>query len=120
MPVGKAKNRAMIRALLLTLAATVACGRSSGVSDEQLGNLVVEPKRSDLKLDVARASSEVGELGRVLTRPYEKVLADLGPHNITIKTETIVDEAGKPVSQLTDEATILNGDKGAYRALYTN
>lgn len=120
MPGGKAKNQAMMRAVVLTLSATVACGRSSGVPDEHLGNLVVEPARGDTKIDVTRAATEESELARTLTRPYEKVLTDLGPHNITIKTETVVDEAGKPVSELSDESTILNGDKGTYRAIYTN
>jgi len=90
----------MIRALAPCLLAIAACGRSSGVSDEQLGNLVVEPKRADTKIDVARAATEPAELGRALTRPYEKLLADFGPHAITIKTQTVVDEAGKPVSEL--------------------
>jgi hypothetical protein len=110
----------MIRALAPCLLAIAACGRSSGVSDEQLGNLVVEPKRADTKIDVARAATEPAELGRALTRPYEKLLADFGPHAITIKTQTVVDEAGKPVSELSDEATLENGERGAYRGVYTN
>ncbi|HET9484308.1 MAG TPA: hypothetical protein VFO79_10160 [Xanthomonadales bacterium] len=110
----------MIRVAVLPLVAAMACGRSSGVSDEQLGNLVVEPKTANKKIDVARAASEPAELGRAIERRYETMLAELGPHAITIKTETVVDEAGKAVSQLTDEATIENGEQGAYRAVYTN
>lgn len=120
MPVGKAKNRAMIRAFALTLAATAACGRSSGVPDEQLGNLVVEPKRPDPKIDVGRAAEEPGELGRALTRDYDKILAELGPHVITIKTRTVIEEAGQAVSELTDEATLINGEAPAFRGTYTN
>ena len=110
----------MIRALALTLIAIAACGRSNGVSDEQLGNLVVEPKRTDAKIDVAKAAAEPAELTRALSRPYARVLAALGPHAITIKTQTVVDEAGKPVSDLSDESTIENGDTDTYRAVYTN
>ena len=110
----------MIRAFALSLLAIAACGRSSGVSDEQLGNLVVEPKRADTKIDVARAATDPAELGRALARPYDKLLADLGPHALTIKTQTVVDEAGKAVSELADEATIENGEQGAYRGVYTN
>ena len=109
----------MIRVAVLPLVAAMACGRSSGVSDEQLGTLVVEPKGTDKKIDVARAASETDELGRAIEQRYEKVLADIGAHTITIKTETIVDEAGKPVSQLVDETVIENGDS-AYRAVYAN
>jgi hypothetical protein len=110
----------MIRAFALTLVATAACGRSSGVSDEQLGNLVVERKAADTKLDIAKAATEPAELARALARPYARVLADLGPHAITIKTQTVVDEAGKPVSDLSDESTVENGDQDTYRAVYTN
>ena len=112
--------RTPLRALLLTLAASAACGRSSGVSDEQLGNLVVEPSRADTQVDVAKAAGDPGELGRALAQPYAQVLSALGPHAITIKTQTVVDEAGKPVSDLSDETVIGNGDKGAFRAVYTN
>jgi hypothetical protein len=104
----------------LALLATMACGRASGVSDEQLGNLVVEPKHGDPKIDVAKAASEPAELGRALTQPYARVLAALGPHSITIKTQTLVDEAGKQVSDLTDETTLENGEKATFRAVYAN
>ncbi|MDQ3338949.1 MAG: hypothetical protein M4D80_27610 [Myxococcota bacterium] len=90
------------------------------MSDEQLGNLVVEPKHGDTKLDVAKAATDASELGRALARPYASVLTDLGAHAITIKTQTVVDEAGKPVSDLSDESTIKNGDKGTFHAVYTN
>jgi hypothetical protein len=105
---------------MLTLVASAACGRSSGVSDEQLGNLVVESTRADTKVDVAKAAGDPGELGRALGQPYARVLAALGPHIITTKTETIVEEAGKVVSELSDESTILNAEKGVFRGVYTN
>lgn len=120
MPARKAKNLSMIRLLTLAALATMACGRSSGVSDEQLGNLVKEPKRADTKIDVAKAASEPAELGRALTRPYDRVLAALGPHALTIKTQTLVDEAGKQVSDLTDETTLENGDKDTFHGVYAN
>jgi hypothetical protein len=113
----------MIRALavaLLASLATGACGRSSGVPDEQLGNLVVEAKRADTKIDVARAATEPGELGRALTRPFARIVTDLGAHRVTITTSTVVDEAGKPVSELTDEATLELGEQGAFHGVYTN
>ena len=109
-----------MRVAALALVAAMACGRDSGVSDEQLGNLVAEPKRENRPIDVARAATEPAELGRALTLRYDQVLAAAGAHAITIKTQTIVDEAGKPVSELTDEATIENGDAGTFRGVYTN
>jgi hypothetical protein len=110
----------MIRALALAVLATMACGRSNGVSDEQLGNLVVAPKHADPKVDVAKAATDPAELARAMTQPYTRVLAALGPHTIAIKTSTLVDEAGKQVSDLTDETTIENGDKDTFRAVYAN
>jgi hypothetical protein len=110
----------MIRALALLLAATLACGRSSEVPDKQLGDLVVEPKQADTKIDVARAADEPAELARAFARPYGKLLAELGPHTVSIKTSTIVEEAGKPVSQLTDETTLENGAEGAFRGVYAS
>jgi hypothetical protein len=110
----------MIRAFVLALLATSACGRSSGVPDEQLGNLVVETKRPDTKIDVARAATDESELGRALTRPFARVLADLGAHNISIKTHTVVEEAGKSVSELGDESVLEIGDQGTFHGTYTN
>jgi len=112
----------MIRALALSLLAALACGacgRSSGVSDEQLGNLVTEPKRTDSKIDLEKAAREPAELGRALTRRYEKLVADLGPHTMSIKTQTIVEEAAKPVSDLSDESLIEIGEN-SFHGLYTN
>jgi hypothetical protein len=119
-PARKAKNHPMIRALALAVLATMACGRASGVSDEQLGNLVVEPKQGNQKIDVAKAASEPAELGRALTQPYARVLAALGPHTVTIKTQTVVDEAGKQVFDLADETTLENGDKNTFHGIYAN
>ncbi|MBA3821026.1 MAG: hypothetical protein H0X17_19225, partial [Deltaproteobacteria bacterium] len=109
----------MIRAALLAFA-LVACGRSQGVSDQQLGSLVVEPKSSDAAIDLDRAGREPAELGRALTRPYTKVVGTLGLHTVAVATATVIEEAGKPVSELTDHTTIENAESGGYRAVYTN
>ena len=110
----------MIRTLALALLATTACGRSSGVPDQQLGDLVVEPKKTDQKIDVARAATEESELSRALTRPFERVLTDLGPHTMSIKTTVFVDEAGKSVDELLDETTLEVGDQGTFHGVYNN
>lgn len=102
------------------LVAAMACGRDSGVPDEQLGNLVVEPKPEDRAIDVARAAGEPAELGRALALPYDRVLALAGPHTVTIRTQTIVEEAGKQVSELTDDTTLENAEGGVFRGAYTN
>jgi type IV pilus assembly protein PilN len=49
-----------IRTLALTFAvvAAGACGRSNGVPDEQLGNLVVEPKQVDAKIEEIKKLDE--------------------------------------------------------------
>jgi hypothetical protein len=109
----------MIRFAVLALC-SAACGRSQGVSDQDLPGLVVEARRAEAPIDVDRAAIEPAELGRALVRPYRVVLAALGPHVIAIHSATLVEEAGKPVSDLSDQAQIENGDDGAYHATYTN
>ena len=113
----------MIRAgiaAILTLGSAVACGRSQGVPDEDLGGLVEEPKQPDPKIAVDRAAKEPAELGRALAQPYRRVLTDLGPHTATLAATTTVEEAGKPVSSLGDTTTIEIGDAGAFHAIYGN
>lgn len=109
----------MIRFVALTLA-VAACGRSQGVSDQDLPGLVVAAKKAEAPIDVARAAKEPAELGRALARPYRGMVAALGPHSAAVNTATTVEEAGKPVSELTDHAQIENGEAGAYHAVYTN
>lgn len=109
----------MIRFATLALC-SAACGRSQSVADQQLPGLVVEARKAEPPIDVARAARDRGELGRALTRPYRAVLAALGAHRATVNTATTVTEAGQPVNALSDHAQIDNGDDGAFRALYTN
>lgn len=109
----------MIRFFALALA-VAACGRSQGVADQDLPGLVVEAKQADPAVDVERAAKDPAELGRALARPYRAVLAALGPHTVAVNTTNTVEEAGKPVSELTDHAQIENGARGAYHAVYTN
>ncbi len=79
------------------------CGRDGGVPDDELGELVLAPKRSDHAIDVASAASNAGELGRALGLPHHKVAALLGPHRLRISSSFEVSEAGKVVEQLQDE-----------------
>jgi len=107
-------------AAILTLGSAVACGRSQGVPDEDLGPLVVEPHVEDGKIVVDRAAKDPAELSRALALPHHKVLAAIGPHTATLATMTTVEEAGKPVSALGDKTKIMNGETGAFHALYEN
>lgn len=97
-----------------------ACGRSEGVADRDLPGLVVEARKADPPLDVAAAAKDPAELGRAMAKPYRAVLAAIGPHAVAINTTITVEEAGKPISDLSDHAQIENGDGGAYHAIYTN
>ncbi|MBA3456474.1 MAG: hypothetical protein H0T42_25520 [Deltaproteobacteria bacterium] len=105
---------------ILTLGSVIACGRSQGVPDEDLGGLVEEPKQADAKIHVDRAAKEPAELGRALAQPYRKVLAALGPHTAALATKTTVEEAGNSMSSLIDTTKIEIGDTGAFRAVYGN
>jgi hypothetical protein len=109
----------MIRLAILALC-SAACGRSHGVSDQDLPGLVVEARKADPPVDVGRATRDPAELGRALARPYRATLAALGPHGIAINTTISVEEAGKPVSELSDHTQIDHGDDDTYRAVYAN
>src|SRR5215831_17652951 len=109
----------MIRFAVLALCAA-ACGRSHGVSDQDLTGLVVEARKPEAPIDVARAARDPGELGRALARPYRTMLAALGPHSVSVNGVITVNEAGQQVSDLSDHAQIDNGTGGAYHAVYSN
>lgn len=111
----------MLRGLAsLVLAPALACGRASTIPDEQLGDLVVEPRRTEEPIDVDTAAKDPAMLGRALTRPHRSVSAALGPHAAQLATRNTVVENGKPVSTLDDKTAIELGEHGAYHAVYTN
>jgi hypothetical protein len=109
----------MIRLTALALCAA-ACGRPQGVSDQDLPGLVVEARKAEAPIDVARAARDPDELGRALARPYRVMRAALGPHSVAVNSATTVEEAGKPVNELSDHARIDNGDAATYKAVYSN
>jgi hypothetical protein len=109
----------MIRFAVLALCAA-ACGRTRGVQDQDLPGLVVEARKPEAPIDVARAARDPAELGRALMRPYRVVLAALGPHTVGINSTTTVEEGAQRVSELSDHAQIDNGTGDAYHAVYTN
>ncbi len=110
----------MIRSTLLATLALAACGRSQGVEDRDLGGLVVAPTHEDKPIQLDRAAKDPAELGRALSVPKRQVDAALGVHTVAISTQTTVEEAGKPVSDLRDHTTIELGEAGAYHGVYTN
>ena len=118
--VEKAKTSKMIRAYLFAIVAVAACGRSQGVEDRDLGGLVVAPKQEDRPIEVDRAAKDPAELGRALGVTARQIDAVLGLHTVAISTQTTVEEAGKPVSDLSDHTTIELGEAGSYHAVYTN
>ncbi len=113
----------MLRFAVLALC-VAACGRSQGVTDQDLPGLVVEAKPSEVPIDVARAAKDPVELSRALARPYRVTLAALGPHSLAVNTTTTVEEASAPgaplATDLSDHAQIDNGESGAYHAVYNN
>lgn len=99
---------------------SAACGRSQGVTDQDLPGLVVEVRKTEAPIDVERAARDPAELSRALARPYRIMLAALGPHSVAVNGAITVEEAGQPVSDLSDHAQIDNGDAGSYHAVYAN
>jgi len=104
----------------LALIPALACGRTSAVPDERLGDLVMEPRRAEEAIDLDRAARDPAALGRALSRPHRSVLAALGPHTARVATRNAVVENGKPVSALDDQAELELGEHGAFHAVYTN
>jgi hypothetical protein len=96
----------------------LACG-GTGVEDEQLRGLVVDPKPA-APIDVNSAVKDPSELARALASPHAAVLAALGPHAVLIETRTVVEEGGKATSDLADKAELEIGDAGAFHGVYTN
>src|SRR5213078_346072 len=109
----------MLQFAILALCAA-ACSRSRAVADQDLPGLVVEARKPEAPIDVERAARDPAELGRALARPYRATLAAIGPHSAAINSVLAVEEAGKPVSELSDHAQIDNGEVGTYHAIYSN
>ena len=110
----------MLRATLAASLALVACGRSQGVPDRDLGGLVVAPPRQAAPIDLSRAAADPAELGRALATPEHAVAAALGPHEETITTSMQVREADRVQSDLDDRTVIDLGADRAFHAVYTN
>lgn len=108
----------MIRFTVLAIAA-LACGRSKSVPDDQLGGLVVETP-APAKIDVALAQRDPDELSRALASAHATVIAALGPHSVSIDTKTLVEEAGKVVSDLGDHTELELGEAGSFHGVYAN
>lgn len=113
-------RRLVAPALVAAATLGAGCGRAKGVSDQDLGELVVAPKTNVAPIQVQTAATDASELSRALAQPLAKVLAGIGPHTVTITTHTTVEEAGAPVSDLADETTIQLGEMGTFHAVYTN
>jgi hypothetical protein len=108
-----------MRVALALFLLAAACGRDQGVSDEQLKGLVVEDK-APAPIDVDAATKDPAELSRAMAATHAAVSTALGAHAWSIETHTIVEEGGKPVSDLADKTVLELGDKGELHALYEN
>jgi hypothetical protein len=109
----------MIRTVLALALATLACGRSPGVPDEQLGSLVIDPK-PPAKIDVALAQKDPEELARAMASTHATALAALGAHSVSIDSKTVVEEAGKITDEMSEHTDLQIGEAGAFRGVYTN
>jgi len=107
-------------ARLASVLVLAACGRSQGVPDEQLGDLVIDRKGREPPIDVERAARDPAELGRALRRPHGDVIAALGPHTVKLKLTNAVVEDGKRISALDEQTLIELGEGGAFHTLYEN
>ena len=108
----------MIRSVALVL--LVACGRSQGVPDQELGNLVLAPRQVEAPIDVDRAAKDPAELGRALMRPYRATIAALGPHTLVVTVQTTLADGTTTTSDLGEKYTLELGDADAFHGAYTN
>jgi hypothetical protein len=97
-----------------------ACGREGGVSDSELGDLVLAPKVADHPIDVAAAAKDPRELGRAIAQPHSRVAPLLGPHRLTVTSSFEVHEAGQIVEQQTDEVALDFASPEAWRGVSNN
>jgi hypothetical protein len=110
----------MLRPAILATLAVAACGRQDGVSDHELGSLVVAPKDRPAPIELARAVRDPAELGRALALPHREVAAALGPHSVGISSSIKVEEAGATVDELSDHTTIELGEGDTFHARHAN
>jgi hypothetical protein len=108
------------RAAALLFVAALACGRSQGTPDEDLGSLVLAPKVVAAAIDVGKAATDPGELGRALGRPYRETVAVLGPHTVTVATTTTTSSGDTVVDDRSDKATLELGAGPAFHGTYEN
>jgi hypothetical protein len=96
------------------------CGRDGGVSDSELGDLVLAPKAADHAIDVAAAAKDPRELGRALAVPHSRLGGLLGPHRLAISSSFEVTEAGVVVEQQSDETTLDFASPASWRGVANN
>lgn len=108
-----------MRPVVCLFVACLACGRDRGVTDDQLKGLVTVPA-PPAPIDVEQAAKDPAELTRALAASHAAMATALGPHALTLETRTVVEEGGKPVSDLSDKTTLELGDDGAFHAVYEN
>jgi hypothetical protein len=117
--VEKAKNFARVRCSIWIAVVMLACGRSGGVPDDQLGALVIEPKPA-AKIDVSLAQKDPDELARAMASVHATVIAALGPHSLVLDSRTVVEEAGQVTDDMTEQTKLELGKDGAFHAVYAN
>lgn len=97
----------------------IACSRSSGVPDDQLGTLVIAP-RPAAKIDVAQAVSQPDEFARALALPHSALLSATGPHRLVIDSKTVIFSGGQSTSLLIEHSELAVGNDRAFHGVYTN
>lgn len=96
------------------------CGRDGGISDSELGDLVLAPRAADHAIDVADAAKDPRELGRALALPHSRLGAALGPHHLAVTSSFEVTEAGQVVEQQRDDLTLDFASPEAWRGVSNN
>lgn len=107
-------------AVAITACLALSCGRAQGISDRDLGGLVVAETRQPRPIGLDRAVTDPEELGRALAVPHHEIVALLGEHAISIEMTTRVTENGNAISSLDETTAMERGDHGAFHAVYAN
>ena len=109
----------MLRAAVVVVV-LAACGRSHGIDDRDLGDLVVAPSGETKPIDIKLAAKDPAELSRALALPEHAVAGAVGAHTLSIATTSVVHAGDQPLSQLSDRVSLELGEHGAFHATYAN
>lgn len=97
-----------------------ACGSGTGVPDDKLAGLVVEPVTEEREVDVASATADPMALRHALTTPHRQLATAIGAHRFAGSSRVRLLEDGKEIELLEDETRLEVAAGGNFLARLDN